>query len=276
MIAFSGISQAASGQTGAILAKADSLMQVGEHRLALHEYERYNHYHPQQQFRVMSHEADCHFMLQEYRSAIRSWQGAAALRETGKPQKDSALFAAAVAAFMLEEYSESLGFLETVSPAARDSSNYLGCTLMKCIVLNAQGRFEEGKQKLLLIAGRDAHSIALMDSVYRKALRYHPHSPGFAVVLSLVVPGAGQVYAGKPLDGLLSLGLTGGSAALGTYSFVQGHYFFTFITCLLLLEKFYTGGARYAANLARQRSEDRLVKKVKGLNDTILGIWGSQ
>lgn len=66
--------------------------------------------------------------------------------------------------------------------------------------------------------GRVAEPVAEADSVVVPAGPVRParrYSPGQAMVLGLVVPGMGEIYAGRTVRGLLVLGAAAGAAATG-------------------------------------------------------------
>jgi hypothetical protein len=88
-----------------------------------------------------------------------------------------------------------------------------------------------------------------------------------ARLLSLI-PGLGQVYAGKPGRALGSILLQGGAAAFCVISIMNGFYFEGIFTGGSMFFRFYSGGARYAGLLVRERNRkknDAVKEKVKQL-----------
>ena len=254
---------------GLILHRADSLAQAGQPLLALHEMDRFTFYGGRLDAQHEQLRASCLFQAGRLRESINAWL-AIGQRMAPSPTADSAYLSAAVAAHLLGAHAECISHLERFSPASRDPDNYLGATLLKAVAMNAQGKFKEGQALMHTLSGLTQMQLASIDSAYRRPLRFRPHRQDVALAMSVILPGSGQAYAGKPFDGFISLVLTGGTAGLGVYSFTQGHYFFTFITCVLLFQRFYEGGARYAMKLAQQRTEDRKVQRIKAINGYLL------
>jgi hypothetical protein len=94
--------------------------------------------------------------------------------------------------------------------------------LLRAVVAVDQGKTQEAKTELGLVkqgapGSRVAEVAVDLDGAVR-SLEAAPHrSPFLAAALSTVVPGAGQLYADHPVDGLQALLLL---AALGTTSYV--------------------------------------------------------
>jgi tetratricopeptide (TPR) repeat protein len=84
-------------------------------------------------------------------------------------------------------------------------------------------------------------------------------SPKTAAVLSTIVPGLGLVYVGRPLEGLLSLALTSGSAAYGVLHILGGLPVTGVVTGGGMLLRFYAGGIR----LAQQRAIEENIRRQK-------------
>lgn len=81
-------------------------------------------------------------------------------------------------------------------------------------------------------------------------------SPTVAVLLSTFLPGSGELYAGRPLTGLASFVVTGGSAAGTYFAAKSGDWITASALFSLFFLRFYTGSRRNAAEfcLERQRS----------------------
>ncbi|MBN2354222.1 MAG: hypothetical protein JXD23_16760 [Spirochaetales bacterium] len=84
-----------------------------------------------------------------------------------------------------------------------------------------------------------------------------PLDPFAAEVLSYVLPGSGQIYAGDLLQGLNSLLVTGAAGALVAWAVVSGDYFDAAMAVVFIFTRFYTGGPYHAARIANERNENR-------------------
>lgn len=130
--------------------------------------------------------------------------------------------------------------------------------------------FDLARQDLLpLFAENDVAGRAEFERLMRKAERVSRKSPKTARVLSMVLPGAGQFYAGDVKNGLNSLLL---NALLG-YWFVSTGLSYTFVdaaaTVTPWLFRYYGGGIRRAGELVEKKKEERLRKIFSRTLDTL-------
>jgi len=87
-----------------------------------------------------------------------------------------------------------------------------------------------------------------------------------ATLLSLVVPGLGQVYAGNARRGIMDLALTAGSAYLLYDAFHDKRYVDASLIFSFLFNRFYIGSISNAQRLALARNEQEKDKWVSDLN----------
>jgi|GEM_PF-367881 len=121
--------------------------------------------------------------------------------------------------------------------------------------------FDLARADLLpLFAPEDVQDRAEFERLMREAKRISRKSPKTARVLSMVLPGAGQFYAGDIKNGLNSLLL---NALLG-YWFVATGISYTFLdaaaTVTPWLFRYYGGGIRRAGEILEKKKEERLRK----------------
>jgi tetratricopeptide (TPR) repeat protein len=77
-------------------------------------------------------------------------------------------------------------------------------------------------------------------------------------MLSYLIPGAGQAYAGRSGSGLVSLAGTTGSATFLVLNAIGGMYVTSATAGLWLFTRFYFGGAENAVRLTELENSDRL------------------
>lgn len=135
--------------------------------------------------------------------------------------------------------------------------------------------FKSARQDLLpLFAADDLAGRAEFERLMREAERVARKNPKTARLLSILLPGAGQFYAGDIRNGLNSLLL---NAVLG-YWFVATGLNYSFIdaaaTVSPWLFRYYGGGIRRAGEILERKKEERLRKifnKVLGMNERFSG-----
>jgi len=85
-------------------------------------------------------------------------------------------------------------------------------------------------------------------------------NPNTARILSMIIPGSGQIYAGYPGNGLASLGLHILAMGGAIISFTQGLYITGWIGGFGLLQRLYFSGIENAEELSKQKN--RLSKEI--------------
>ncbi|MEW5816262.1 MAG: tetratricopeptide repeat protein [Spirochaetota bacterium] len=90
-------------------------------------------------------------------------------------------------------------------------------------------------------------------------------SPKTARILSLFFPGAGQLYAGKPLLALNALIINGLSLALFGFTIITANYPEAVLSFLYLINKYYPGNIYQAGRIVEERNlniEEHLSNRV--------------
>ena len=93
-------------------------------------------------------------------------------------------------------------------------------------------------------------------------------NPETAFMLSFFTPGLGQMYAGKPIKGIVSLGLNVGLFYAGLNGIKRKFFFTEAVPSIALFQGFFFGGAEYAKRLAIEKNEET----VRELSEEILDL----
>lgn len=214
--------------------------------------------------------ADCYMALEAPDLAIEQYRNAYRLSAKGAALRDTAVLRSALAALLAERHSDGIAYLQEHAQSWTNPFLRREGAILQAMLHNYRGEFDKS---YAVLSGeyRDSEGLATeIDSAYAKPIKYKPKKAATALALSVIVPGSGQAYGGVPGDGLLSFVMVGGTATVGVFSFMQGHYFFTFLTCLPYFQKFYEGGARYAMKRAGQWNENRKTAIAIRLNDWMI------
>lgn len=97
-------------------------------------------------------------------------------------------------------------------------------------------------------------------------------SPRKAGIMSAIIPGAGAAAAGKPLQGMASLILTGAFGYYGYYSFTNGMFGAGIFTGIMFPLRLYIGGIRYAATMANEKNMKKREKVYEIIEREVLII----
>jgi tetratricopeptide (TPR) repeat protein len=93
----------------------------------------------------------------------------------------------------------------------------------------------------------------LIDSLFTALKKIRHPKPKLAKILSILLPGTGQFYAGDFKNGLNSLLLTSGFLALGIYSLLFFTPFDAIVTVAPWFQRYYMGGYKRAALIAADK-----------------------
>lgn len=97
-------------------------------------------------------------------------------------------------------------------------------------------------------------------------------SPKKARILSLFIPGLGQAYSGYPGRAVSSLLLQGAAAAFTVVSIMNGFYIEGISVGAIYFLRFYTGGARYAGQLAVKHNSKKNIEAKLKIKNRILAF----
>lgn len=115
--------------------------------------------------------------------------------------------------------------------------------------------WQKSKEHLKKYLGPD-YAVSI-DSLFVSIDDIKVKNPEKAEKMSYIIPGSGQIYAGKTFRGITSFLLNGGLLCFSAVSFWNGFYFSGTFTGASLLFVFYSGGARHAKHLANTHNEEK-------------------
>ncbi len=104
-----------------------------------------------------------------------------------------------------------------------------------------------------------------VESNFKKIQKIERLNPKTARILSMIMPGLGQFYAGDIKAGFNSLILTYGLAALGIYTGYTLSPVDALIAVLPWYARYYSGGVQNAKKIVQQKKKKRLSKVYKNL-----------
>ncbi len=240
-----------------VFLQADSLFYCGKYRDAYLAYERIIFEKPDKITRTIAElsKIECYKHLERYNEAIEEL---AAVHIWGLP--DSLVFQvkyqSALCMYLNGNAQEANTQIVQIQTFIRDTTYTKQLQLLKILILNELKNWDEAEILAKLHIAENVHdnnfkNIALheIDSMYSKNNRPRIKSLKTARILSLALPGAGQVYAGKYLEGFFSFALHAACLFFGAHQFYYKYYFTGYFVGLGLLQKFYFGGANRADKL---------------------------
>lgn len=125
------------------------------------------------------------------------------------------------------------------------------------------------KHFLKLLDKNDTQNKDKITNLFAKKKNLNKPNPKTARILSRIIPGAGQVYAGDIKNGLNSLLLTGSFVALGVYMADRYTYLDAILTSLPWFLRYYKGGHHKAFEIAENKRAKRRSKTYLKIIETI-------
>ena len=193
------------------------------------------------------------------------------IKKTGKP--DSLIFQsryeAALCSYLAGDLSFAEGELGRMRSELKDTLLFSDALYLEVIIFTEQEKWLFAQKQYLLFC-RSRGIDPTLSPLIASEKELHLKSEKKAQVLSLLLPGLGQAYAGKPWRGLSSLLLTGGAITYGVYSVSQHLWITGIFTGLTFTLRFYSGGNRYALRTVREYNKLQKNNYKKKVRDMVI------
>lgn len=265
-----------SGQESQVIeerlwSEAEEFAKLGSHDLAALAFEKIHFLFPeslgQAALLQRSYSLKAAGRLQEaYESVMRI-----SLRDFTLEEAFNVRYERIFLAYLSEQFEEAeaeLLFAETEMPSASLLQELL---VLKILVANALGKYEEGKRFTEEYASKYGFQIDI-EEWYAFTKRPKFRKPERAAMLSTFLPGAGQIYAGNVGKGFLS-GLTQAAfIAYALYNIYEQFYITAFVSGFGVFQAFYFGGQEQAYQLAVESNQTRRRSYNKPIEQKLLEI----
>jgi len=178
----------------------------------------------------------------------------------------------ALAQYMTEDYQDALNTLENcVIMLSEDNPATESLLTLKALCHNQLFQFHEAEKTLVQLKQQ---SPKPQSALYAKALKKYEDAPRYkdpekARHLSLL-PGLGQVYTGKVVEGGISFLLNASALGFGAWQVYSGYYFTGYVVGVTLLQKFHSGGQHRAELLAIQKNRKNILEFNTAITQTLL------
>jgi len=180
------------------------------------------------------------------------------LRRAGEEHPEFEYAAAlARAGFLLSSSGPALARLELLDLAlfVHDSAPLSRLNAALAWLELEELNFAEAARRLELAAHPDAAAKV------REAGTVRGRNPTVAVLLSSLVPGTGEIYAGRPAAGLMGLAATGGSAAAAYFAARSDDWVSAAVIFSFLFLRFYNGSRSNAADFCHEYRDATLRRR---------------
>lgn len=274
----SGVSLS-SAQTGS-LRIPDSLMAAGQYRMASIEYERVWIGSDNNLLRAnaLLGKAKALKQLGRFSDAER-----ALYRVSHDSLRDSLSYRVryqlALCMYLQGKFPQTEDVLEQMYFAIPDSVLTAPSLMLYALTLNEERRWDEAKEKMLKMIAYSKLDTVTSDSLiyvvnemYAPANRPRLKNIRTARVLSMILPGSGQLYAGSIGQGIAGMVLNAAAAAFTIYSFNAGAYLTSVGAGLSMFVRFYGGSRHNAEKAATKRNYERSKKFNEQLKEKMIAV----
>jgi len=257
---------------------ADSLLIAKSYREAYIEYERiiFKSNDPIISVRAILGKAYCLKSQNEFNRAQQSLE-----RVNYSNLNDSlhytVRYETALCAYLAGNFTDAESQFVQMDYFIRDSSLLKHSMYLRGLVFNELKKWEIAQRAFLIYIADINLSNERKDSLTEFIRIYYERPPKMlsikkASILSTLMPGTGQLYAGYPLEGLVNVLLQSSSMVFGFYSFLNKYYITTFTVATGALQVFYFGGVKRTVYLAEKKNNLRVRRFNDKLKDLVVDI----
>lgn len=235
---------------------ADHFIKIGNHDAAITEYKRFLFFHPRE-----TRAAEVYYKIgQSYREQ-GLWQDAiiamrnAVLHASKKEIKSDYQLNLAVTLIASGNYD--LARLELIKVSIRHPFGpfYQRAIFLQAVAFIYQFRWEEAQEVL-----EEYTTDEILDSLFNRAINLPRKSTRIARVLSSILPGTGQIYAGNWKGGLNAFLLNGTLGYVAVDGILDQNYVDAFMWAYYILFRYYRGNV-YRAGTSVNDFNERMSRR---------------
>lgn len=246
-----GLYARVGGETMDALSLADSFAEHGYYYEAVTEYKRHLFLQGDTvDGDVYSRLGLSYFYTGEWGKAKVNYQKAMLMTDDDSLRDD---YQMQLSACMMGQEENKSAEIELLKIQAFSAFPSMRCraSLLLAVCRVKLGKWDEAKRDLGVYLD-DSSSI---DSLFNGIRKTMYRSPEKARLLSIILPGAGQMYAGDYINSLNAFGLNGLLLYLMLHSLVNREYQDALISFLPLVQRYYKGNYYNAEQICKRRNE---------------------
>lgn len=169
--------------------------------------------------------------------------------------KDDLLLKRAENLIIMKEYKQALQEIYAVDES--NSHQHSRVMLYQACVAYGLKEFDRAEKFFFQLCDSINHPVefSLLKKQFRDLKRVNKLNPNTAMILSMIVPGTGQFYAGDIKNGINSMAITSAFMYFTLRSIVVVGVLEGFTTVFPVYFRYYTGGFKRAKAIAQERKE---------------------
>ena len=169
-------------------------------------------------------------------------------------QEEKSEYQLELAVTLIASQNYDLARFELIKVTMRTTSGplYQRALFLQAVVYVYQFRWEEAREVL-----RHYTTDEMLDKLLDKAVNLPQKSAKIAKVLSAILPGSGQVYAGNWRDGINALALNGAFGFVAVNSLLDRHYVDAVSWTYFIFQRYYLGNLYQAGKAVDDFNDDK-------------------
>ena len=243
------------------LVLADHFIELKNYDAAITEYKRFIFFHPDDiQVTEIYNQIGLAYRSQGlWQQAIGSMRNAVLNAITDEQKSE---FQLDLAVTLIASKNYDLARLELIKVMLRNTSDttYKRSLFLQAITYIYQYQWEEARKIL-----KDYTTDELLNQLFEKAMNLPHKSTKVAKVLSAVIPGTGQMFAGKWGEGLNALGLNAVLGCVSVDAILKGYYIDAALWTYFIFRRYYMGNlyrSETAVETHNQEQSKRTAEKI--------------
>lgn len=247
---------------------ANELYQKKEFKAAVDVYRRVIHFDKDEQYRNLCYSkiAESLFQVKEYEEAT-GYFDLAYFQETNDSTKTEILFRKASCYMLTQNYEyaqiEMLSLSDSITKSLEDKKTFYWATLNFAL-----GNYKDSEFAFVSVLD-DNEKKEKIKSLFLKNEKVSRISPKKARILSMILPGLGQFYAGDIKNGLNSMLLTGGLFYLGIRTGMNNGFLDAVFSVFPWIQRYYMGGYAKAETIAQNQKQKKRVAVYNEILDVV-------
>ena len=157
--------------------------------------------------------------------------------------------------YLAENYLDAKNYMIQYDNYLKDSADQYHINWLKCLIFLNNDDFENAHLKLIAAVKPDYKKTA--DSIFVTSFPKLKNEKK-ARMLSALLPGSGQMYAGKIGFGVVNLLSVAGAGYFTAWHIVHQYYLIAAVTGVGLTSRFYLGGLKTSKNWAEKYNDKKL------------------
>jgi tetratricopeptide (TPR) repeat protein len=255
IICSSAVSQLAAQSTDQVFKMALQQKKEGRYEQAIKSFKRLMFFDGEMQYpSVLIELADCYYVLNEFNSSY-DYYDLAGNQALSDSVKSLCLIRKVACKLFQRELNEAKVELLSIDTNLL-KGHKLDYHLLNGITYYSLGDYTASRNYFSLCLPENQDSVDLyFNNIVQLQRRF---KPGLAKVMSMIIPGSGQVYAGDWKNGLNSFFLSAGFLSLGAAMMGSLSFIDSAVLVLPWFQRYYTGGFQKAYEITNNRLYNEL------------------